>query len=414
MKPEEILLSESQERMLLICSQKNYPQLQQIFQKWSLPLAILGETISERKVNIYWENNLLTSIDPSLLTEKAPELKRPFKQWAFPNQTSTDPNDSDVKETNIKKSSEFEKQLIDLFQQKENCSKEFIYSQYDQRVGARTAGDCSFPVGIIQLPYSKRFLGLALGGRPSLLHIDAFEGGKDSIFYPGIHLALRGFKPLAVTDCLNFGNPEKEEIMSQFVGAVDGIIEAASALTTPVISGNVSFYNESATLNIIPTPAIGMVGLRSNKSADWPRSYFENEGEFIYLIQKHCLTLSKNADCFSGNLQATEIKQWTHHLLSMSNTFSSAKVVGILGLAYTLAQMTGKGIGAQIEIDLDPFQTRLYEVIVSVPSEKKTEFESLSQLTPIGLTTSDNTFKYNKNKLPIALIKQTHQSNVWM
>ena len=406
MKPEEILLSESQERMLLICSPKNYPQLQKIFQKWSLPLSILGETISERKIKIYWKDKLLTSIDPLLLTEKSPELKRPFKKWSFPNRISKELSNNS-KETN----KTFEKKLMDLLSQKENVSREFIYRQYDQRVGARTAGDCSFPIGIIQLPYSKRFLGLALGGRPSLLHMDALEGGKDSILHPGIHLALRGFKPLAVTDCLNFGNPEKEEIMSQFVGAIEGIVEAAHTLSTPVISGNVSFYNESSEANIIPTPSIGMVGLKESISSKWPMSYFENKGEFIYLIQKHCLTVSENSQHFSGSLNCKEIGQWIHFLFSISDKINSAKMVGHLGLAYTLAQMTQKGIGAKIEVDLDPFQTRLYEVIVTVPSDKKEEFESFSHLTPVGTTTSDNILEYNKNKLSINLIKQAYQSN---
>ena len=392
MKPEEILLSESQERMLLICSPENYPQLKEIFQKWSLPISILGETISERKIKIYWKDELLTNIDPLLLTERVPELNRPFKKWSFPNRISKklSKNSKEIKQN-------FEQQLMDLLSQKENVSREFIYRQYDQRVGAKTADDCSFPIGILQLPYSKRFLGLALGGRPPLLHIDALEGGKDSILYPGIHLALRGFKPLAVTDCLNFGNPEKEEIMSQFMGAIEGMVEAAYELSTPVISGNVSFYNESSDANIIPTPAIGMVGLREGMSADWPKSYFENKGEFIYLIQKHDLTLSDH--CFSGSLNTKEISKWIHFLISISNKLSSAKVVGHLGLAYTLAKMTEKGIGAKIEVDLDPFQARLYEVIVTVSENKKEEFESFSKFTPIGLTTSDKILEYNKNTL---------------
>ncbi|MDE0151633.1 MAG: phosphoribosylformylglycinamidine synthase subunit PurL [Bdellovibrionales bacterium] len=405
MKPEEILLSESQERMLLICSPENYPHLQKIFQKWSLPISILGETISERKMNIYWKDKLLTSIDPLLLTEKAPELKRPFKKWGFPNRTSKKLLNESSKQT-------FEKKLRDLLEQKENVSREFIYRQYDQRVGAKTAEDCSFPIGVIQLPYSKRFLGIVLGGRSSLLHVDALEGGKDSILYPGIQLALRGFKPLAVTDCLNFGNPEKEEIMSQFVGAIEGMVEAADALSTPVISGNVSFYNESSGANIIPTPAIGMTGLKEELSSNWPKSYFENKGEFIYLIQKHDLTLSENH--FSGSLNAQEISKWIQFLISISDKLNSAKTVGHLGLAYTLTQMIQNRIGAKVEVDLDPFQTRLYEVIVTVSESKKEEFESLSRLTPIGVTTSDKILEYNKNKLSIDAIKEIQQAHTWI
>lgn len=403
MKPEEILLSESQERMLFICSPKNYPNLKDIFHKWGLPVCKLGETISERKMKIYWKDQLLTDIDPLLLTEKAPELTRPFKKWSFPNRISTQPKKLKTKETKS-----FEKKLIDLLAKKENVSREFIYRQYDQRVGAKTAGDCSFPIGIVQLPYSKRFLGLALGGRPSLLQMDAFEGGKDSILHPGIQLALRGFKALAVTDCLNFGNPEKEEIMSQFVSATDGIVEAAQALTVPVISGNVSFYNESSEDNIIPTPAIGMTGLKSGFS--WPKSYFENSGEFIYLIQKHCLTVEKNHLHFSGSLNSKEVSTWMHFLISISGQLSSAKAVGPLGLAYTLTQMTAKDIGMQLQTELDPFETRLYEVIVTVSSDKKEEFESLTQLKPIGSTKSDGIFQYNKNTLSIDSIKKARLS----
>jgi len=209
-----------------------------------------------------------------------------------------------------------------------------------------------------------------------------------------------------VTDCLNFGNPEKEEIMSQFVGTIEGMLEATSALSTPVIRGNVSFYNESADTNIIPTPAIGMVGLKERLSSDWPASYFENKGEFIYLIQKHCLTLSEDARHFSGSLNSREISMWIQFLISISDKLSSARVVGYSGLAYTLAKMTKKGIGAKIEVDLDPFQTRLYEVIVTVSPEKKEEFEFFSHLTPIGVTT-DNSLEYNKNTLTVDSIKQT-------
>ena len=405
MKPEEILLSESQERMLLICSPNNYPRLKDIFQKWSLPISLLGEIIPERKMKIYWKDQLLTDIDPLLLTEKAPELKRPFKKWSFPNRIS-----KELPSHSQKTNHNFEKQLMDLLSEKENVSRKFIYRQYDQRVGAKTAGDCSFPIGIIQLPYSKRFLGLALGGRSSLLQMDALEGGKDSLLYPGIQLALRGFKALAVTDCLNFGNPEKEEIMSQFAGSIEGIVDSAHALSTPVISGNVSFYNESAEENIIPTPAIGMTGLKSGLSADWPTSYFENSREYIYLIQKHFLTIEKNQTYFSGSLKSKEISQWIHFLISIFDKLSSAKAVGYLGLAYTLAQMTAKGIGAKVDVDLDPFQTRLYEVIVTVPSDKKEKFESVSRLKPIGCTRSDNVFQYNKNTLSIDLIKKSRPS----
>ena len=398
MTPEEILLSETQERMLFICPPENYPKIEKIFNKWELPICILGEVISDRKMNLYWNKKKLASVDPLWFTEHAPVYDRPYKVWSFPNKTN------EASKTLLKTGQE---DLLEILKHPSACSREFIFNQYDQRVGALTARDCSFPFGAIQLPDSKRFLGLALGGRPYLLNIDASIGGKDSILHPCLQLAVQGFEPLAVTDCLNFGNPEKEDVMSQFSAVVDSMAQACKALDVPVVSGNVSFYNESSDKNIIPAPSTGVVGLKTKWSG--PKDFFEKEGSAIYLITLHqCYTNGLLAEiknkpvCFYGDLDLKSFQIWLGKILSLcrEKEVASTRAVGKLGLAYTLFLMTLKGMGAEIHCDLDPFQERLYEVIAVVsPSDQKKFEEKIKKLSlnyqMIGKT-APRLLSYNK------------------
>ena len=370
MKPEDILLSESQERMLLICDPKNYSKLKNIFDQWDLPLVVIGEVIPERKMKLYWGEKQLASLDPWLFTNNAPKYSRPYKAWAFPNEAKNVSKTKSSKKINV----------LELLKNPNHFSREFIYQQYDQRVGAGTAGDASFPIGVVRLP-SKRFLGLTLGGRPSIYKTDAFIGGIDSLLEPALELSGRGFEPLAVTDCLNFGNPEKEHIMSQFAAAVEGMAQASRKLELPVVSGNVSFYNESSGKNIIPTGAVGVVGLK--ESWPWPRAHFE-AGEKIYLIKKHeCFLNSTFEDpsFFCGRLgeNLSDFHIWMHKILSIAkeNELKSVRLVGKGGLSYALCRMAVKGgVGAAVKSECDPLQERLYEFIMTVKKTKGPQFEA--------------------------------------
>ena len=410
MTMEEILLSESQERMLLVCTPQHYPNIENIFSKWGLPLCILGEVIEERKMNLYWKNKLEVSIDPLLLTNKAPQYNRPHKSWSFPNREKSI---ASLKQNAKSRGSSFFLKIL-----RQECSREMIYRQYDQRVGAKTAEDCSFPIGIVQLPYTKRFLGLVLGGRPHILGSDAFEGGKDSILHPCLELACRGFEPLAVTDGLNFGNPEKEFVMSQFVACVEGMVEAAQSLSLPVVSGNVSFYNETAQNNIIPTSAIGVIGLRADVA--WPQAHFE-KNQAVYLIhnrQSYWNDAGKeNTLRFFGSVNAGDLNIWIHKIISIarSSIVKSTRVSGKFGLAYALSRMTLKG-GVGVCVDQeeeDPFMERFYEVIVCVEEKDSPVFESrLKQLDlqykKLGKTISDRFVYKGVADLPVHQIQEVY------
>lgn len=246
MTPEEILLSESQERMLLICEPKNFSQLKSVFQKWNLDATILGQVQNSKTIKLMWGSEILTNIDPHLIVGNAPRYDRPYEKWVNENKSET----PIIFVKNSKK-------MI-----KENLN--WIYNQYDQRVGARTAQDCSSPIGFIQLDQTKRGLAIAVGCRPEVMKMDAQIGALDAVYFPAFQMAVQGAKILAITDCLNFGNPQKNKIMSEFSISVESIALASRELNAPVISGNVSFYNETMTDNIISTPATGMIGIREN------------------------------------------------------------------------------------------------------------------------------------------------------
>ena len=267
MTPEEILLSESQERMLLICKPEHYPEIQKTFARWNLDSTVLGHVQKNRQINLRWGDEKLTQIDPDLIVEKAPRYERPYEKWISAQKVSS------FSEVNWS---------LYLPTYKTNDFN-WIYNQYDQRVGTRTAMDCSDSIGMVQLDHSKRGLAVAVGCRSDLMKMDAYLGALDAIYYPAFQMALMGAKVMAVTDCLNFGNPQKVRIMSEFVASVEALAQAAEQLDAPVISGNVSFYNETLDQNIISTPATGLVGLRPDVENLIP-TYFSAAFESVVMV----------------------------------------------------------------------------------------------------------------------------------
>ena len=386
--PEEVLLSESQERMLLICEPANFKTLQGIFKKWNLDAEVIGEVVATKKIEIYWQGELLTDIDPDLLVENAPCYERPYTAW-----TKTHTDSSWVKKLSPVNS--VTEKLMSLLRDVRATSRQWIYRQYDQRVGARTARDCSDSVGVIRLRDTGRALGLVLGHRPYLSQWDAGVGAGDAIFYPALELSAKGFQPLAVTDCLNFGNPEKKDIMSEFVVAVEKMSEACEVLDTPVISGNVSFYNETQGQNIISTPATGMVGLRD--SLDFvPNSHFVKESSQIYLMRLPLIHLSGQANGLGasslnghGRLDAKAVASFCQLVfqLSQAKGVEATRVCGKMGLAYSLVRMCTSSLGFSVtpgtflgesendgESKAHWFTEHLYEVLFVVNKEASPAF----------------------------------------
>ncbi len=392
MTPEEILLSESQERMLLVCKPEKYKRILEVFNKWGLDAKKIGEVISDRKVILKWHGEVLTDIDPDLLVENAPRYEREYSPWVYPSKVEK----LEEQRTDLK---EF---LLNIFKDSFFGSKKAIYSQYDQRVGLRTAAGAESSIAILKLP-SNRALGIAVGCRPRWMNVDAKIGAYDAVFYPALQMAAKGIKAMAITDCLNFGNPEKNQIMSEFVASVESIAEAAQAIDAPVISGNVSFYNETLNQNITSTPATGLVGLRDDMM-DLPKDVFHAEGDLVYWLRLPMVSAFAEtclSDKFSGEFSVNAAKSFVSLNVELSHFYKSSKTVGKAGLAYCLVRKSLDQYSFVSHSEIlnnlssnDFIKESMYEVVVSIDPSDRESFEEAyhnfscknSELHWIGVT----------------------------
>lgn len=376
--PEEILLSESQERMLLVCEPSKFEAIQKVFHRWGLDASVLGEISSGKDVELFWRGDLICKIDPKLLTDNAPMYERPYEAWKPRHKAEQLPQSPVALEQSVSSV--------------EGTSRRWVYQQYDQRVGGRTVRDCEESVSVVRLLDSGRGLGLVLGCRPHIMRLDARLGGYDAALYPALELSAKGFQPLAMTDCLNFGNPEKTEVMSEFVASVEALAHSAKVLDAPVISGNVSFYNETLNRNITSTPATGLVGLRDHVN-NIPRSCFVNEGDCIWLLRLNGVSLVGDQmgrqTSYVGDLDVDAVARWMNELrtLGMNPDVKSNRVVGKFGLGYTLFRMCTSELGASVsrgEWAMSPSpwsDEHMYELVISGPAKIEQTLQEVAERT---------------------------------
>ncbi|MCP9223097.1 phosphoribosylformylglycinamidine synthase subunit PurL [Erythrobacter sp. LQ02-29] len=281
MTPYEMMLSESQERMLMVLKPGKEEMAAAIFRKWELDFAVIGEVTDTQHMVLEFDGDVVCDIPLGPLAADAPEYDRPYlsqedyKAWAQVKPLDMVPESSDIGAD-----------LLNLMASPALASRRWIAEQYDSQVGAdtlQTGGDA----GVVRVHGTKKALAITTDCTPRYVHADPYEGGKQAIGEAYRNLCAVGARPLAVTNCLNFANPQRPEIMSQFVHALEGMGDACRALDFPIVSGNVSLYNESKATGggsaILPTPAIGGVGLID----DYDRMMtmgFKNEGDAIYLI----------------------------------------------------------------------------------------------------------------------------------
>lgn len=379
MTPEDVLLSESQERMLLVCEPSKFEELAAVFHRWGLDAVKIGEVTAKKSVELHWKGELLTEIDPDLLVENAPQYQRPWQPWSDKNRVSSRAQFGLAE-------SDWTQFLKETLGDVRGTNRDWIHRQYDSRVGASTARDCHDSVGVLRLKDSGRALGVVLGCRPHVMRFDAKVGGMDSVAYPALELALKGFEALAVTDCLNFGNPERENVMSEFVAALEGMNAICSGIVAPIISGNVSFYNETMGKNITSTPATGVVGLRSGVE-NLPQSAFSQSGEAVYLLRLPGLVfgglaqeMRSRTTTGTGALDADAVCAFIRlaQALSGAQGVTTTRAVGKFGLAYALARLSEEGVGARVDFEalrlarggtLDGaalFEEHLYEAVFAV------------------------------------------------
>ena len=277
MTPYEMMLSESQERMLMVLKPGREAEAEAIFRKWELDFAVIGEVTDTGRMQLVWNGKIACDIPLGPLADEAPCYERPYT-IERESQPLTD----------IPESSGIAADLLKLMASPNLASRRWVWQQYDQSVGGDTVQRPGGDAAVVRVHGTRKALAITTDVTPRYCFADPVEGGKQAVAEAYRNLCAVGAKPLAITNCLNFGNPQRPEIMGQLVGCLKGMAEASRALDFPVVSGNVSLYNETknedgTSLAILPTPAIGGVGLLD----DWEKSAtlaFKAEGETLMLL----------------------------------------------------------------------------------------------------------------------------------
>jgi len=390
MQPFEFMLSESQERML-ICAKKGYEdKVVEIFRKWDLNAEIIGEVTNTGHMELFWHGEKVADMPVQPVSEQAPIYDRPTQEPAYL---------ASIKNTTINDFAKVDNQKAfdTLLNSVEVSDKSWIFDQYDSTVQTNTIkAPGSLDASVIRIKENGKALSMSSDCNPRYNYIDPKMGAAAAVAESGRNVAMSGARPLAITDCLNYGNPENPEVMWQFAQGCYGIKEACAKLNTPVVSGNVSLYNETNGIGVFPTPAIVMVGLNDDANKTLPSS-FQKEGASLYLIgdTKSDFGGSLYMKELFGKVEGTlapldydkELKLWELVIEANKKGFlNAAKDVNVGGIAIALAKMAAKSKkGVTVKIALndvkDIFAESFSRAIVEVNDEAG--FEAMAKT--IGL-----------------------------
>jgi phosphoribosylformylglycinamidine synthase len=353
MTPYEIMLSESQERMLIVAKLGREDEVVCTFEKWDLNAAVVGEVTDDGFVRLIWHGEEIAAIPVDPISTEAPVYERPMSapQRVIPQSLDRQRvDDGDLTD-----------ELFRLVASPNLCSKHWIWEQYDTTVRTNTiARPERRDAAIVRVKGTGRALAMTSDVNPVYCSLDPYEGGKQAVAEAARNIAVSGGRPVAITDCLNFGSPERPEIMWQFAECIRGISDACIALGTPVVSGNVSFYNETEGRAVLPTPTVGMVGILEHET-DGREIAFPEAGLDIILIGETLDELGGSEwqqrampDAIAApprvdldrekSLVAFFLAAYEHRLLHSAHDLSNG------GLAVALTECAMDGIGCHVEL----------------------------------------------------------------
>jgi phosphoribosylformylglycinamidine synthase II len=306
----EMLLSESQERMLIVAHKGREREVADIFRKWDLDAVVIGEVREDARMRVTHNGEVVCDVPVKALTDEAPVYERPMKsavsgQWSVVSSTSGDTGLSQAAnngQLTTHDGQNYNDALLRLLSSPNLASKEWVYRQYDHMVRTNTAVLPGADAAVVRIKETRRALAISLDGNGRYCAVNPREGAKLIVAEAARNVVCVGALPIAITNCLNFASPERPEVMWSFSEVIDGMAEACKAFNTPVVSGNVSFYNETEGRGVLPTPVIGMLGLVDDvKRVLQPG--FKNPGDFIALLgmTREDLSVSQYAAVINGD-----------------------------------------------------------------------------------------------------------------
>ncbi len=277
MTPYEVMLSESQERMLLVVQKGKQEVAEKIFTKWALDFVVIGEVTDSQRLKVIENGKPAVDLPIKPITSEAPVYRRPCRKPVYQRKVNN------LKLSSLPIPNDMNAVLLRLISSPNLSNKRWIYEQYDYMVRTNTIVAPGSDAAIIRIKGTDKAVALTSNCNSRYCYLDPYAGAAIAVAESARNLACSGSKPLAITDCLNFGDPEKPEIMWQFKESVLGMAYAAILLGTPVVSGNVSFYNETENKAIYPTPTVAMVGLIENQRKHITQ-WFKKQGDIIALL----------------------------------------------------------------------------------------------------------------------------------
>jgi phosphoribosylformylglycinamidine synthase len=278
MSAYEIMLSESQERMLLVAEKGREQEVLRVFEKWELDAVIVGRVTNDGKMRVLQHGEVMAEIPNEALTDDAPVYKRPMARWEPPVPREI------PDEIRLGEKEDLTQELMWLLASANICSKRWIHEQYDSMVQTNTVEGPGGDAGIIRVKGTQRALAMALDGNGRWCYLDPKLGAMHAVAESARNVACTGATAVSATNCLNFGNPEKPEIMWQFAQVIDGMTRACEELEIPITGGNVSFYNETLGEAIYPTPVLGVVGILEDIHRA-VRMHFRETGRAVLLLR---------------------------------------------------------------------------------------------------------------------------------
>lgn len=363
MTPYEILIAESQERMVLEVEPGDVDAVLDIAKKYDLNASLIGEFTERQYYTVEFEGEIVTDIPIKFLNEGAPTFERPSRE-PEPREIGEKPSFPD----------DLKQAVLDVLSSYNVASKDWIYRQYDHEVQIRTVVKPGDDAGVLRIAGTTG-LALSCGCNPRHTLLDPYKGAKGIIYENAMNLAIKGARGVAIVDCLNFGNPERPDIYWQFKQAILGLGDGARELGIPVVGGNVSFYNESGEFNtaILPTPSIGMVGVVEDVTIT-PPATFVNEGDTVIFVGEirdesggseyyNIINMGKNGHVPTVPDNASTIVD-TLIAVVQSGKVTATHDVSLGGLAVALCEMCD-AMGAQVDLSMAGGALRADDILFS-------------------------------------------------